>query len=301
MRGACPSAQPLEFYLDQSLDIDGTDKSCALCWNGECYTYSKDRSNRVGNLPDNESCSESEYAIMIELVTDANDIDKSMESSINSQSDTILVKELLSQSVANTRQHTDDTCPDVHFEHKAVASTLARIHGEYSFIIYVPSPCSATQGCIYYGRDVLGRRSLLINRAQAGVVVISSVATRPTDLKDGTNSNAFDNGWEELPPGIVYRMDTATGKVTTAAIPRIINTEVQTSLSSVVASVPQSIDDAAKQLLYLLDKSVQRRVMNAPMPKSKSQSDASVAILFSGGIDSGENSRAKWSLLMIYD
>jgi asparagine synthetase B (glutamine-hydrolysing) len=82
------------------------------------------------------------------------------------------------------------------------------------------------------------------------------------------------------------------------SIPRIVNEEVQTLLDSVVpmatvndlgiqkAIDEENIDGAATQLLYLLDKSVQRRVINAPLPKSNCQSDVSVAILFSGGIDS---------------
>ena len=45
-------------------------------------------------------------------------------------------------------------------------------------------------------------------------------------------------------------------------------------------------DTASDDLFKLLDKAVQRRVMHAPHPKSQSTTDASVAILFSGGIDS---------------
>jgi asparagine synthetase B (glutamine-hydrolysing) len=48
----------------------------------------------------------------------------------------------------------------------------------------------------------------------------------------------------------------------------------------------ESIDGAVEQLLYLLDNSVQLQIINAPLPRSNSQSDAYVAILYSGGIDS---------------
>jgi hypothetical protein len=48
----------------------------------------------------------------------------------------------------------------------------------------------------------------------------------------------------------------------------------------------KSIDGAVEQLLYLLDDSVQLQNINAPLPRSNSQSDAYDAILYSGGIDS---------------
>jgi asparagine synthetase B (glutamine-hydrolysing) len=110
-------------------------------------------------------------------------------------------------------------------------------------------------------------------------------------------------------------MDVLTGEVTSVAIPRIINRQVRELLSYVdpkknndaigndtrhnSQSTPTETEtayentaknllhlNAAKHLLHLLDKSIQRRVMHAPPPKSQCTSDASVAVLFSGGIDS---------------
>ncbi|KAL7506437.1 hypothetical protein ACHAXN_003743 [Cyclotella atomus] len=287
MRGVNPSAQPLLFPLDKSLGNDrlaepqSNHDSCSFCWNGECYTYVMDH-----NLLEHETISNDEnryeYATITELVTYPNEHELIEPDSC--QSDTVLVKNLLLQSISGTRQSKGSTChPIAYLEQKAVAETMARIHGEYSFLIYVPSSSSnSTSGHVYYGRDVLGRRSLLINRSMDNMVVISSVATESIGAGDDTKSNIFDSSWEELPPGIVYSMDVTTGEVTSLPIPRIISREVQTSLSP----TEPSVDAAAEQLLFLLDKSVQRRVMNAPSPKSLCHSDASVAILFSGGIDS---------------
>eukprot|EP00804_Cyclotella_cryptica_P002195 CCRYP_018257-RB/>CCRYP_018257-RB protein AED:0.13 eAED:0.13 QI:0/0.2/0.16/1/0/0/6/1140/520 len=131
---------------------------------------------------------------------------------------------------------------------------------------------------------MLGRRSLLINRSIDGVVALSSVAASFKSQKS--------DGWEELPPGVVYRIDVSTGEFTFMAIQRIINNQVELLLSSVTSatinddSEKTSIEHAAECLLLLLDKSVQRRVMNAPVPNSRSQVEPSVAVLFSGGIDS---------------
>lgn len=280
MRGANPSAQPLPFSLKEPRSNDrlaeprSNEDICSLCWNGECYTYSMDH-----NLLENETISndENRYALMTDLVTDPNTHGPIGYDSC--QSDTILVKNLLLQSIAGSRQSEGSTS-----HHVAVAETMARIHGEYSFLIYVPSSSNSfASGHVYYGRDALGRRSLLINKSMNNMIVISSVAIE--SIFD-TKSNEFHSSWEELPPGIVYRMDVTTGEVTSMQIPRIINREVQLSLSDVISSTEPSVDAAAKQLLLLLDKSVQRRVTNAPSPKSQCHLDASVAILFSGGIDS---------------
>jgi len=263
---------------------------------------------------------------MVELVADTNIRVAATNNSYSRQkadqfdtifenSDTMLVKDLLLQSIAKTRRNSCSNDLPVS-EHEAITMTMARVHGEYSFLLYVPSsqaPCGILQqkencshGYVYYGRDVLGRRSLLINRSINGVVVISSVATsfhsQKNQLRDG--NSLIGDGWEELPPGIVYRMDVSTGEVTSMAIQRIINKEVELLASSVISAkinddlgnkdilisdsiaTETSIEYAAKCLLLLLDKSIQRRVMHAPTPKSRSQLESSVAVLFSGGIDS---------------
>jgi len=80
------------------------------------------------------------------------------------------------------------------------------------------------------------------------MIVISSVAIE--SIFD-TKSNEFHSSWEELPPGIVYRMDVTTGEVTSMQIPRIINREVQLSLSDVISSTEPSVDAAAKQYIAL--------------------------------------------------
>eukprot|EP00804_Cyclotella_cryptica_P002196 CCRYP_018257-RA/>CCRYP_018257-RA protein AED:0.00 eAED:0.00 QI:47/0/0.5/1/0/0.5/2/1384/733 len=342
MRGARPRAQPLLFSLHpstdardhcQSYDVEKHDDDamteipasaddCALCWNGECYTYSSTRSLKHGT--------------MVELVAGKNTrpaaINNSypiqsaehLSNSLPEHSDTILIKDLLRQSISETRQCTDhhNCSQDVSAsEHEAITETMARIHGEYSFLLYVPppqAPCDYSQGYIYCGRDMLGRRSLLINRSIDGVVALSSVAASFKSQKnqfDGGNvlgeqrdgTSLVGDGWEELPPGVVYRIDVSTGEFTFMAIQRIINNQVELLLSSVTSATinddsennailssdsitsittETSIEHAAECLLLLLDKSVQRRVMNAPVPNSRSQVEPSVAVLFSGGIDS---------------
>ena len=286
MRGETPSPQPLLFSVGPSLDeVASNGSKCALCWNGECYTYSEEDADH------NESTN---HRTMLELITKSN-IDDSFD-----QSDTILVRNLLFRSIANARQNAALNASPNDLEHQAIASTMERIHGEYSFLLYVPSRLDQStsqpheihsQGCVYFGRDVLGRRSLLINRSEPGVIIISSVAADFSKTEKQKDDNLSITDWEELPPGIVYKMDIPSGEVTSLALSKIVNTEVHNKLRCVVETGQRNMSDesisaAARVLHHLLDKSIQRRVVNAPTPKSQCESDASVALLFSGGIDS---------------
>ena len=294
MRGETPSPQPLLFSLGPSLDHDVSGESkCAFCWNGECYTYSEDSTNQTDG---------SNSRAMLELISQTNAQDS------YDQSDTVLVKNLLCRSITDVRQNTllsaSSNNDHEEIEHQAIASTMARIHGEYSFLLYVPASYAnenQSPGCVYFGRDSLGRRSLLINRSVPGFIIISSVAAQFTKEEEQKEQKLSHADWEELPPGIVYKMEI-TGEVSSLPVSKIVNEEVHNILCS-TADIDSktydksahtqmkiaddlSFDAAAKQLLYLLDKSIQRRVINAPQSKSQCESDASVAVLFSGGIDS---------------
>lgn len=134
---------------------------------------------------------------------------------------------------------------------------------------------------------------MLVNKSTNGVVAVSSVAI--------DNNNILSEKWEEIPPGIVYRLNLSNGEETSLSIPRIVNrdipgmlkmvSQIQTPLiqndtTSKLSKESTPENDAAKGLLELLDRAVKRRVMKAPLPKSQSTDDASVAVLFSGGIDS---------------
>lgn len=73
----------------------------------------------------------------------------------------------------------------------AVVQVLRRITGPYAFIFY-----NARYGRIFYGRDFLGRRSLLRSNGQGGSITISSVCSGPSS---GT--------WDEVEANGVYVID----------------------------------------------------------------------------------------------
>lgn len=246
MRGEFPTPQPMLL-----------DNNCAFCWNGECYSYNKS---------DVEESARSERD-MVELTA----IEKE-ESTITS--DTDLVANMLQDALNKN----DDSDNRSHL--KIIADVMSGIHGEYAFILFVPSKSSNSPPYVYYGRDPLGRRSLLCNKSIDGAVFLSSVAVNVSgDTLTTIEDNKDAQEWVEIPPAVVYRMDMQTGDVESEGIPRVVN-----------RNIPQMIELSKRatdtiDFMQLLDRAVERRVAHAPQSHSNTN-DASVAVLFSGGIDS---------------
>lgn len=244
MRGREPSPQPARFLVSEELE-------CTLCWNGEAYAYCDSPGSDSKGSDSNADVGVSVDQDMIELVDHHEE-----------ESDTRVVIDLLKGSLSGSMS--------AEKEHEAVSLALSCIHGEFAFILCVPRSNSTS---IYFGRDCLGRRSLLVSRFD-GVLALSSVSV---DLS-GTSA------WTEIRPGTVFRIDMKSGEETEKPIPKMTN-------GCIPAMIPRQfsddrIDEAARGLLLCLDKAVERRVAHPPSPKSQSTNDASVAVLFSGGIDS---------------
>eukprot|EP00984_Skeletonema_dohrnii_P007236 scaffold2617_cov122-Skeletonema_dohrnii-CCMP3373.AAC.3 len=249
MRGELPTPQPMLL-----------NNNCAFCWNGECYSYN--------NSDVEESSSSERDNNMIELTAIGNE-----ESVITS--DTDLVANML-QDALNKNEAADNNNSHI----KIIAEVTSKIHGEYAFILFVPSKSPNSPPYVYYGRDPLGRRSLLINKSIDGAVLLSSVAV---NISDSTLTTRADSEgaqeWVEIPPSIVYRMDLQTGDIASEPIPRVINRKIP----QVIELSKQTND--TMNFMQLLDRAVERRVAHAPSSHSNTD-DASVAVLFSGGIDS---------------
>ncbi len=257
MRGQFPTPQPVLF-----------NDNGAFCWNGECYSFCD---SDVG-----ESMSSERH--MVELTA----IAKNEESVVTS--DTNLVANMLQDALNKSDERGNKS------HHKIIADVMSNIHGEYAFILFVPSKSpSNSPPCIYYGRDPLGRRSLLINTSIDGAVLLSSVVVnspKSSTLSTGEDSNIAQE-WVEIPPAMVYRMDILTGSVTSEPIPRVINRNISQMIEFPNQTLPKSIIETDTiEFMKLLDRAVERRVAHAPSSHSAVPDDASVAVLFSGGIDS---------------
>lgn len=110
-----------------------------------------------------------------------------------------------------------------------IIDVTASISGPYAFILY-----DALHHRIFYGRDALGRRSLVINARISGGLVISSVCE---DLENGT--------WTEVEAGGVYMLDlqdaTRSSNDDTVSItfsPQLLQNSESELCYSLVRSIP---------------------------------------------------------------
>ncbi|VBB84624.1 Putative Asparagine synthetase [Podospora comata] len=148
------------------------------------------------------------------------------------------------------------------------------VEGPFAFVFY----CEALQR-VFWGRDRLGRRSLMVKRLEGGGVVLGSIA-------DG------EGKWEEVEADGVYSLGLGDGVarrhdwveegenfvssigVFNKALP---SPEGETPLTSASPSV--------RALKDQLVESLKLRVLNIPNPPSSGTGKTRVAVLFSGGLD----------------
>ncbi|KAI9468939.1 MAG: asparagine synthase-domain-containing protein [Benjaminiella poitrasii] len=190
-----------------------------------------------------------------------------------------------------------------------ILDVLQKIEGPFAFVYY-----RAASRKIYFGRDCLGRRSLLWYRSNTKPFMLSSVG------KAATSTIEADGVWEEVPAAGFYSIDldsnlndaliendfprargipikvfpwtynteihTAEAKKLVFPFPRINSTVpelVPIEKSDVEPEVDTQMEEAIEKFTSILGDSVQKRVADIPYLNTKGQ--ARVAILFSGGLD----------------
>lgn len=84
-----------------------------------------------------------------------------------------------------------------------ILSALQSIEGPFAFVYY-----RASLKKVYFGRDCLGRRSLLWLRSETGAFMLSSVGKAKTHRDDA-------DGWEEVPANGFYCIDLNVDFITT--------------------------------------------------------------------------------------
>jgi hypothetical protein len=89
---------------------------------------------------------------------------------------------------------------------KAVVNVLSSIRGPYALVFY-----DAPRDYLYYGRDCLGRRSLLHSTAN-GAFMLASVA-------DGNQFPGSENSWAEVEADGLYVIDLSAGNTSAVRIP----------------------------------------------------------------------------------
>ncbi|UPK99340.1 hypothetical protein LCI18_010275 [Fusarium solani-melongenae] len=156
-----------------------------------------------------------------------------------------------------------------------ILDVLRAIEGPFSFI-YLDKPAKR----LYYGRDRLGRRSLLIKEGLP--FALSSIAERPVE------------GWSEVEADGCYTLElgeVAAGGMVPVRYDWTPDTSMVSSIGIFNEEVPQQAtrlvpDSASVQDLHShLVESLKLRVLDVPLPPKASHTDARVAVLFSGGLD----------------
>ncbi|CAO0799543.1 unnamed protein product [Mucor circinelloides] len=196
-----------------------------------------------------------------------------------------------------------------------ILSALQSIEGPFAFVYY-----RASTKKVYFGRDCLGRRSLLWLRSETGAFMLSSVGKAKTNQED-------PNVWEEVPANGFYCIDLNVNianadKNESSELPRAcgipltlfpwtyvqnqdkldmlkegklsfpfprLNTTlpelemIEGADADTEPAMDQAMKKAVAEFRSVLGESVKKRVADIPYLDTKGQ--ARVAILFSGGLD----------------
>ncbi|KAL4268062.1 Asparagine synthetase domain-containing protein [Pleurotus pulmonarius] len=173
-----------------------------------------------------------------------------------------------------------------------VATLFASIEGPYAFVFFH----GASQH-LFFGRDPLGRRSLLIHRPTSlqPYLLLSSATCGPspgyefeelsTELLFYIDFSCFV---DEACLSTLPRHDIESTIPDLFAIPSSVNTVLPSDDFPELASldvIPPHLSQAVDDLIYQLDRSTRLRVRDIPSIDSDVTNPSKVAILFSGGID----------------
>ena len=155
-----------------------------------------------------------------------------------------------------------------------VIHALTSIAGPFAFVFY-----DAVSSHLFYGRDHLGRRSLLSQTVSDGGMVLCSITDGPPS-----------SNWEEVETSGLHFVDLSNSSVAPELSPWPNN------LPRINASLPDSqipalgiSSEALVELGRRLHESVRVRIADIPnlgqVNENRNAEDANVAILFSGGLD----------------
>ncbi|KIX04506.1 uncharacterized protein Z518_05376 [Rhinocladiella mackenziei CBS 650.93] len=156
-------------------------------------------------------------------------------------------------------------------EHKTILQVLSNITGPFAFVFY-----SALSATVYYGRDSLGRRSLLMDHCDEQSLTLSSTGI--------SNLRSFSG---EVSTAAVHYLSLKQKDVTLGDLPWLnASPPINKSLPSHVPATTPS-PSSVEECIQYLKSALQCRVMDIPdlSHGPRPQNSAKVAILFSGGLD----------------
>lgn len=241
--------QMRQMLVPQPVSIRWEQNSLCLAWNGEVYQ----RTTQTADANSNDS--------------NANHTDSSRQQQLEDvwsfqQSDARLVALAIQEALQQQQQQQTCTATDNEAPETVLLQVLTRvlstlINAEFAL-------CLVTDTAVYYARDGLGRRSLLVfcpsqNKKPSNAIwELASVACH---TKGGS--------WKEVEPGHVYCYNWRNGTTTSLSL---------SSFALCGLFVPESMEEASRHLQNLLAQAVERRLGD--------RHEQPCAILFSGGLDS---------------
>ncbi|RCI15479.1 hypothetical protein L249_3539 [Ophiocordyceps polyrhachis-furcata BCC 54312] len=155
---------------------------------------------------------------------------------------------------------------------QSVVDALRAVEGPFAFV-YLDRPAAR----LYYGRDRLGRRSLLMKPGDPWS--LASIADVPAA------------GWTEVEADGFYFLSLDAPSLTPVRIPWTLDSALLSGLGLFNSSCPSFHVELTRQspsvtqLRQKLEASLSRRVLKVPLPPHAQPPDARVAVLFSGGLD----------------
>ncbi|KAK9447600.1 asparagine synthase-domain-containing protein [Limtongia smithiae] len=158
------------------------------------------------------------------------------------------------------------------FERVGVFSTVQLLRGEYAFVYY-----DLRDNVLWFSRDCVGRRSLLVNRSSSDAIALCSVP--PTD-------SHLRTAWTEVRAGYIYKVSLASAELLIESIPWTHDVSSVPSYPyghisrEVLSSHPEV---QLQQFEYLLTSAVRRRAL--AVHQARPSRHQSYSVLFSGGID----------------
>ncbi|KAJ4415904.1 hypothetical protein N0V85_002506 [Neurospora sp. IMI 360204] len=192
---------------------------------------------------------------------------------------------------------------------KRILDVFRAIEGPFAFVYW-----HEVGRKVFFGRDRLGRRSLMMKRDErTGEVVLSSVAEGLNgggDANANATANATANGWKEVEADGIYVLDlgllpvsgkceegvrTVLEPLRTDWIEGVDPAEFVSSIGRFNKSLPpasgyaplSATSPSVAALKQQLIDSLSLRVLNIPQPPGADRvaHDTRVAVLFSGGLD----------------
>jgi asparagine synthetase B (glutamine-hydrolysing) len=156
---------------------------------------------------------------------------------------------------------------------QSVLDALTSIAGPFAFVFYDATSCR-----LFFGRDKLGRRSLLSRTISGGGIAFCSIT-------DGPSSN-----WKEVETGAVHILDLSNYFTNSEPLPSpISNPHINDSLPDGLLPAPGISSETVLELEKHLLQSLRLRIADIPAlgqaRNNRTFESPNIAVLFSGGLD----------------